>query len=313
MNKSLDDISIGTIGVFCLVAERNGFTQAAKIAGLTPAAVSRAMSRLEEKLGASLFVRSTRHVRLTESGQRYYQQCRIAMDSLASGELALHGELESLKGRISLSMPTSYGHYRIIPLIAEFQEKNPDVEIVAHIENDNANLIARDFDFVIRSGEAPDSGLIARPLERPELVVVATPRYLQKFGMPQSLDDLEKHQCLSFSLPRTGRIVPWRFRLEGKDVEMSLPGRTHCHGDVLGPVSLARQGAGITQTYFYVVERDLQEGSLKVVLKDYGGRRGLMSVMYPAHRYMPVRVRKFIDFLIEKLLLNKPFIKKESN
>nr|UKE84213.1 LysR substrate-binding domain-containing protein [Pectobacterium sp. PL152] len=114
------------------------------------------------------------------------------------------------------------------------------------------------------------------------------------------------------SLPRTGRIVPWRFRLEGKDVEMSLPGRTHCHGDVLGPVSLARQGAGITQTYFYVVERDLQEGSLKVVLKDYGGRRGLMSVMYPAHRYMPVRVRKFIDFLIEKLLLNKPFIKKKN-
>lgn len=299
--RRLDDFNLGSLELFCLVAELQSFTAAANAAGLTPAAVSRTIARLETRLGSQLFVRTTRRVRLTEGGAAYHRQCRDALAQLMDAERELTGEQQVPSGTVRVSLPTSYGHHRVLPLLPRFRARYPEVQLELQLSNRNVDFTADGYDLAIRGRNPPDSGLVARKLEDAVLVVVASPAYLRRHGTPRTLESLQRHECLHFHLPSTGQLVPWIFHRDGQEFEVPVRGALRCADDILAPVTLARHGAGLVQTYRFIVEQDLQAGTLKEVLSSFAGASRPFSVLYPAQRHMPRRVRVFIDFLLDEL------------
>lgn len=300
MRRHFDDIQLGSIELFCLAAESGGFTTAALTAGVTPAAVSRSVARLEKRLGTRLFVRTTRSIRLTEQGRAYFEQCREALAQLVEAEREVTGQQLEPSGVLRISIPTTYGHHRILPLLPAFRERFPKVKVDIHLSNRNIDFVDEGYDMAIRVRAQPDSTLIAHPLEDAALVVVAAPGYLARAGVPQALDDLARHECIQFELPSSGRRIAWLFREAGRDREILADGSYVCSDDVLGGVTLARHGAGLFQAYRFIVERELAEGSLVEVLQAYGGRSRPFTLLYPHGRYLPSRSRVFIEFLMEQ-------------
>lgn len=300
MRRQFDDVLLGSIELFCLAAEEGGFTAAALVAGVTPAAVSRSVGRLEERLGTKLFVRTTRSIRLTEGGRSYYEQCRQALTQLVDAEREVMGKQQEPSGTLRISLPTTYGHHRILPLLPEFRRRYPKVRVEAHLSNRNIDFVGEGYDMAVRVRAQPDSTLIARPLEDARLLVVAAPEYLQRIGTPLVLDDLQQHECIQFELPSSGRRITWLFSEGGKEREMLTDGGYLCSDDVLGGVTLAKHGAGLFQTYRFIVERELAEGSLVEVLQPFAGRSRPFTLLYPQHKHMPLRLRAFVNFIMEK-------------
>lgn len=297
MTRHFDDVQLGSIELFCLAAETGSFTAAANLAGVTPAAVSRSVARLEERLGVRLFVRTTRQMRLTDSGRVYYQQCRQALTQLVDAEREVTGQQSQPSGLLRISVPTPYAHYRLLPKLPAFRRLFPDVQIDVHISNRNIDFADDGFDLAIRGKAPTDSGLIARTLEEAELVVVATPEYLREAGTPTSLEALAKHDCIQYQLPSSGRNLPWAFQRDGQWVELETSGNCACLDDYLGAVTLVKHGAGLMQTYRFTVQQALERGELCEVLSAFGGARRPFILLYPHARHVPQRVRAFIDFI----------------
>lgn len=299
MKRHFDDIQLGSIELFCLAAEAGSFTAAALAAGVTPAAVSRSISRLEERLGARMFVRTTRSIRLTESGRVYFEQCSQALTQLVEAERQVSGQQLKPSGTLRMSIPTTYGHHRILPLLPEFRRRYPDVTVDINLSNRNIDFVAEGYDMAVRVRTQPDSTLIARKLEDGALVMIATPDYLQRAGTPQTLEDLADHECIQYELPSNGRRIPWLFQENGQPRELLAESGYCCSDDVLGGVTLAKHGAGLFQAYRFSVEKELREGSLVEVLADYAGRSRPFTLLYPSNRHVPLRLRAFIDYLME--------------
>lgn len=298
MQRQFGDILLGSIELFCLAAETGGFTSAALAAGVTPAAVSRSISRLEKRLGLRLFVRTTRSVRLTEAGRAYFAQCRQALAQLAEAEREVMGQQARPSGTLRISVPTTYGHHRILPMLPAFRERFPDIRLHVHLSNRNVDFVEEGYDMAVRVRAQPDSTLIARHLEDASLVVVAARRYLRKAGTPRTLADLAAHECIQFELPSSGRRISWLFKENGVDREVFADSAYSCSDDVLGGVTLAKSGAGLFQTYRFVVEKELADGTLVEVLKPFAGRSRPYTLLYPDGRHVPLRMRVFIDFLM---------------
>lgn len=299
MKRSFDEVQLGSIELFCMAAELGGFTAAAQVAGVTPAAVSRSVARLEARLGVRLFVRTTRHIRLTEGGRDYFEQCRQALNQLIEAERQVSGQQLEAAGTLRISLPTTYGHHRVLPLLPAFRQRYPGVKVEVHLSNRNVDFVEEGYDLAIRVRAQPDSGLIARPLEEAALVVVATPAYLQQAGTPQNLDELAQHECIQFELPSSGRRISWLFNEQGRERELFTEGSYCCADDVLGGVTLASSGAGLFQTYRFIVERQLASGELVQVLQPFAGRSRPFTLLYPHGRHVPIRVRVFVDFLLQ--------------
>jgi DNA-binding transcriptional LysR family regulator len=299
MNRPYDAPTLGGIDLFCHSAEADSFTIAAARVGVTPAAVSRAVARLEARLGVRLFARTTRQIRLTDAGRAYYAQCRSALDRLRDAEREIGEQQRAARGVVRISMPTPFGHHRVLPLLPRFRERHPEVDIEVHLDNRNVDFTADGYDLAVRGRAPPDSGLVARTLVDAELVVAGTPEYLRRHGTPLAPADLAGHACLQFVLPSTGQLIPWLFRDDGADIELATTGGIACSGDLLGMVTLARHGGGLVQTYRFIVEDDLAAGRLVEVLQPHGGRSRPFSLLYPADRHMPLRVRVLVDFLVD--------------
>jgi DNA-binding transcriptional LysR family regulator len=301
MERPLNDVMLGSLELFCLAAEHGSFTAAALAAGLHPAAVSRSVARLEERLGVRLFVRSTRRILLTDGGRTYYEHCRQALGLMREAESRLTGEQSAPSGLVRISIASPYAHYRVLPLLPKFRALHPLVRFDVNLGNRNIDFTAEDFDLAIRGRTPPDSTLVARKLEDAELVLVAAPSYLARAGTPRALDELSRHDCVQFVLPSTGQFVPWLFRVDGRDVELQTPPTWRCGEDYLGMVTLAREGAGLLQTYRYIVQDALAAGDLRELLPEAGGRSRPFSLIYPDRQHTALRVRAVIDFLVREL------------
>lgn len=302
MTRQFNDLQLGSIELFCLTAQHRGFTAAAQAAGLTAAAVSRSVARLEARLGVRLLMRTTRQVRLTDAGQHYYDQCRQALGQLVEAERQVTGQQLAASGLVRVSLPTSYGHYRVLPLLPAFTRKYPEIELDLQLTNRNVDFTAEGFDLAVRARTPPDSGLVARKLEDAPLVVVASPAYLRRRRKPRSVDELLQHDCIGFVQPNTGQPVPWLFRQGGQIVERAVSTRIRCADDILGPVTLARAGAGVLQTYRFLVEADLEDGRLVELVAESAGASRPFSLLYPADGHKPLRVRVLMDYLVTSLV-----------
>jgi DNA-binding transcriptional LysR family regulator len=147
----------------------------------------------------------------------YFEQCRQALSQLVDAERLVTGEQAAPAGLLRISMPTPYAHYRVLPLLPLFRKRYPQVQLDVHLSNRNIDFADEGYDLAIRGRAPDDSSLIARKLEDAELVLAATPSYLKRAGKPKTLEDLQKHECIQFELPSTGRRIPWTFQVDGKD------------------------------------------------------------------------------------------------
>ena len=288
---------LGDVEVFIAVVEHGSFTAGAVALSTTPSVLSRSVSRLEVRLGRQLLQRTTRRVSLTEAGRLYLEQARAAFTLLDEAGRDAQGQEGELTGRVRLSVPTTYGHYRLPPLLARFARQYPQVQVELNITNRNVDLVAEGFDLAIRLGQLPDSGLVARKLEDAALLLVASADYLQRMGTPRTLEELQRHLCLPFVMPRTGRLAPWVFRDGGADVDWLPASSIKTSDDVLGVVSLAERGMGICQSYEFIVRERMQRGQLIEVLPQYRGRSRPFSVIYAPHRHQSAATRAMIDLL----------------
>ncbi|MDZ4393437.1 LysR family transcriptional regulator [Cypionkella sp.] len=293
---------LGDVEAFMMVIEQGSMTKAAVTLATTPSILSRAITRLESRLGVQLLRRTTRRLHLTDAGQRYLVQTRAAFDLIVEAEDALQGEdgIESVNGRVRMSVPTTYGHHRLPPMLAKFTETFPQVQLELSIINRNVDLIAEGYDLAIRLGPLPSSGLAARKLEDAPLRLVAAPGYLAKSGQPEMISELTEHRLLAFTMPSTGRLAPWLLRTGREVVEWLPEGRISVFDDVLGCVSLAEQGIGICQSYDFVVRDHIERGTLVEVLPKTAGATRPFSIIFATHRHLPSATRKLIDFLVQE-------------
>lgn len=299
MNRHFDDLQIGSLEIFCSTVELGSFTAAAVSAGLTPAAVSRSISRIEERLGVKLFIRTTRQLRATEEGKNYYYFCRKALDQLIDAESQISGKQQEVSGTLRISVPTAYAHYKLLPNLLSFYQLYPKLKLDLHVSNHNVDLIAQDYDFAIRGNFLPDSGLIARKLEDAALCVVATPEYLKKHPAPQHPSELENHECIQFEIPSTGKSARWTFYESGAEISVAVPGRILCQDDYLSTLTLVKTGIGLMQVYRFTVEKELQEGSLVEVLQDYNQTSRPFYLLYAQANYQPLKSKAFIQHLFQ--------------
>lgn len=301
MQSTFGDIALSHIEVLLNVVDLGNFTLAAHAAGISPAAVSKIVSRLEKRLGIHIFVRTTRHMRLTDSGQKYVDSARQALALLREAELHATGAQTVPTGNIRLSLPTPYANWRVLPVLAEFREKFPGISINVHISNHTVNLTGDPFDIAIRGSELADSDMIARKLEDAELVIFASPAYMRGAAALKTPGDLEHHECIQFVLPRSGKNSNWIYMENRVMKEVATTGAITCEEEYLGGLALAQSGAGIYQTYRFAIDEDLKAGRLVELLPEYGGATRPFYLVYPRSSVQTARLRAFIDFLADKL------------
>lgn len=288
---------LGDVEALIVVVEHGSLTAGAIALGTTPSVLSRAIARLEARLGCQLLRRTTRSIGLTDAGRLYLEQSKSAFALIDDAERAIQGEHGVVSGRIRLSVPTTYGHYRLPGLLSGFVQRFPQVQVDINISNRNVDLVAEGFDFAIRLGQLRDSGLIARKLEDAPLCLVAAPDYLQRMGTPHDIDQLAQHRAIAFLLPSTGRPIPWQLRVAGADVDFQPNVQLEVTDDALGVVSLAESGLGICQSYDFIVRERLARGSLVEILPQLRGRSRPFSLLYAAQRRLTAAARAFIDHL----------------
>ncbi|MCE4545895.1 MULTISPECIES: LysR family transcriptional regulator [unclassified Caballeronia] len=291
---------LGEIQLFCAAAKAQSFTGAAAAAGVTPSAISKAVGRLENRLGLLLFHRTTRAVRLTDDGLVYYDACRLALENIQETEhsLTAHGQP---RGELKISVPPSYGIKHIVPLIPQYVERyDGKVEVVVSLSNAVADFATQDFDMTIRLGQVADSRLVGRLLHNAQLRVVASPEYLRRHPAPARPEALRDHVCLGFVMPDSGRPLPWSFAEEAKTAyEIPVrPAMTFDHP--FATLACAVNGGGVTQLFDFTVEDDLRDGRLVEVLAQYRPLPQPIFAVYPTNRHLSAKVRTFVDFLLER-------------
>ncbi len=297
---------LGDVELFQATVETGSFSAAAVSMGMSPSAISRAVERLERHLGLQLLRRTTRSLSLTDAGRTYLERSLAAFALMDDTEQTLRGDTREVSGRVRLSVPTTWGHHRAAARLSDFAQRYPDVAIELSVSNRNVDLVAEGFDVAVRRGSLPDSGLVARTLEDASLCLVASPDYLRRRGVPQMIADLEHHDCLPFILPSTGKRMAWELRENGEDLDWTPPARIAVSDDALGCVSLAEHGAGIAQTFDFVVEAALAQGRLVEVLPQTRGRSRLFSLIYAPHRRLPAATRALIEALTASPVRDAP-------
>ena len=259
MQRQFDDLLLGSIELFCLAAELGSFTLAANAASVTPAAVSRSVARLEARLGVRLFVRTTRQIRLTDSGRRYFEQCRDALSQLVDAEREATGQQATPAGVLRIRCRHRTGTIACCRCCQRFAS-DTRTRVDTHLSNRNIDFAEEGYDLAIRGSAPADSNLIARKLEDAELVIVATPGYLKRADADRRRRPVQ-HECIQFELPSSGRTIPWLFNDGSDEIDVATTGSYGTSGDYLAGVTLARSGAGLFQTYRFIVEQDLRAGT----------------------------------------------------
>jgi DNA-binding transcriptional LysR family regulator len=290
---------LGSIAIFCKAAELGSFTAAARALALTPAAVSRSVGRLEERLGNKLFRRTTRSMQLTDDGQLYYAQCRAALGQIEDAQRSITGQHTHPRGLLRISVPGTYAHTRLLPRLPAFRALYPDVELDINISTRNIDFVDEGYDVAIRQGTPPDSRLVARKLEDAPVGVYASPAYLRARGTPQTLADLQDttlHTLLPFVLASTGRAMPWLFMQNGQPTELVPHSNVQVSEDPLGTVVLARAGMGLVQTMQWIAHSHAAE--LTEVLQPFAGRTRSFYVLYPQNKHLAARARVLVDYLL---------------
>lgn len=289
--------SASEMGLFALVVEANGFKAAGQRLGLSPSAVSKRISRLEDRLGARLLHRTTRRLALTEVGGVYFEHCRQILDQIAEAEREVADTMAVARGHLRVTVPLAFGPARIAPLLPEFLERYPQVRVSVVALDRDVDLIGEGFDVAIRVARLRDSSLIARRLTSNRRVVCATAGYFAKHGTPRHPAGLDGHNCLVNTVYSPQGA--WSFKKGNRLHSVQVRGNL----EFTSPQALrevALRGLGIGLLPAFLVDADLRSGRLLAVLTDYVSEDADVFLIYPHSRHLSPKVRVFVDFLADR-------------
>ena len=284
--------------VFVQTAVAESFVGAGRALGLSPSAVSKSISRLEERVGVRLFQRSTRSVHLTSEGQVFLERCRRIMGEIDMAENELSAMSGKPRGRLRVGLPLAGG--LPLPVISAFMQAHPNIELDLDITDRVADMIDEGLDVVIRGGELNDSRLMSRRLGTYRLHLVATPGYLAERGEPMTPSDLAQHACLHYRYPSSGKLASWPVRHSRAAAgALALP-MTLVVSDLEALRYLAQDGQGITCLPDFSIKEALADGKLKTVLDRYMTQSTTFWILWPSSRQMTPKVRVFVDFVAQR-------------
>ena len=296
--KTLGDDRARSLEVFTAVVAQGSFSAAGRQLGLTPSAVSRAIDRIEARLGVRLLLRSTRALALTAEGQAYLGAARRILTDLDDAEQAI-ADQGAPRGRLRVNAAQAHGRLRIVPLLGEFARLYPQILIDISLSDRLVDVAGGQADVAIRFGPLADSPLTARKLGESRRVIVASPDYLRRSRTPKVPEDLHDHNCLNFNFRRAEPV--WPFRREGHDYVLSVDGNIEANnGETLG--QLAAAGVGIARVGSFSVVAEIASGELVPLLEEYNpGDIETIHAVFVGGPNVPARVRVFVDFLASRL------------
>ncbi len=285
---------LNAMKVFVAVADEQSFTGAANRLGMAKSAVSKYISDLELDLGTGLLNRTTRRLSLTETGQAYRDRCINILAQIEETELEIQNLQVEPRGTLRINAGVSFGINHLAPAITSFMKSWPDIKVELSLADRYVDVIEEGLDLVIRIGQLSDSTLIARKITTSRQALCASPDYLSRYGTPLHPRDLSKHNCLSYSLLRTGN--DWALDDNGKPLTVSISGSLLVNnGDVLRIAAL--DGLGIYNAPTFIVAPDLKTGKLVQVLADFETSPHNIYAVYPPNRHLSAKVRTLVDFL----------------
>ncbi len=285
--------------IFVKVAETGSFADTARQMHISAPVVTRAVASLEELIGARLFVRTTRSVKLTEAGMRYFGDCRRILSDIAEAEAAAGGSYATPTGTLSVTAALLFGQMHVLPIVTEYLDAFPAMRATTLFVDRPVNIVDEGIDVAVRIGHLPDSGLAAIRVGMVRRVVCGSPDYFERHGIPNTPADLKDHRIAAST--SAWASPEWRF---AGNHRVTIDAALQCNTNEAA-ITSARQGWGLTRALHYQIGPALLAGDLQIVLSDYEEPPMPIHVLHPEGRNAPAKVRAFVDMAASRLRENR--------
>jgi DNA-binding transcriptional LysR family regulator len=297
---TFDSRLLSGIGVLAEVVEAGNFARAGEALGLTPSGVSRAVARLEARLGIRLFDRTARVVRLTEEGRQFHAQVAPLLAGLEEATAEASSAAHTIRGRLRVNADPWFARLVLAPRLPEFLARYPALTLEITVRDTPGDLVQDGMDVAVRFGEVGPPGQIARKLMETRIVTIAAPSYLARHGTPRHPSDLERHECLLYRDPASGRPFDWEYRRKREMVEVKAKGRV-VFNDLATKLAACVAGHGIAQSVEFGLEPLLASKAVVQVLPNWAEERFALYSYYLTRHLPTAKVRAFLDFLKESM------------
>ena len=296
---SFDERMLNGMGVLSAIVDSGSFAAASEALDMSQSGVSRSVARLEARLGIRLFDRTTRSVKLTDEGRRFYEQIVPLLSGLEEAAASASQGASAVRGRLRVNIDPFFSRLFLGPRLGAFVEKHPDLQLDLITRDQLGDMVADGFDLAVRFGQPRESTLIARKLLDTRVITVASPAYLKKHGRPFAPADLERepHTCIQFRDPETGRPFQWEFHRGKKKILVAARGRLTAN-DVGTMHGVCLAGHGIAQVLALGTEPLLASGRLIDLFPDWPDETFPLYAAYPSRHHLPAKVRAFFDFIV---------------
>jgi DNA-binding transcriptional LysR family regulator len=284
------------VGVLHAVVESGNFARAAEALGLTASGVSRAVARLEARIGARLIDRTTRSLALTEEGRRFYERVRPCLDDIEEAAIAVAGAADTARGHVRVNIDPYLIRIALGGRLGAFLDAHPGLTLDLITRDQIGDLVGDGMDVAVRFGDPVNAALIVRKLADVAVLTVAAPAYLAAHGRPQAPDDLTRHECLQFRDPTTGRAYAWEFHRDGTVETVRTRGRIMV-SDAGTLMAECLAGAGVAQILDIGADALFDSGQLQRLLPDWSGETFPLYALYSSRHPPSAKVRAFIDFV----------------
>ncbi|MDZ7823630.1 MAG: LysR family transcriptional regulator [Ahrensia sp.] len=287
--------NFGDLEIFARVVGAGSMSAAGRELGYSPAVVSKRLRRLEDRLGTRLLQRTTRQIALTEAGQGFYERVVAILAGVEDAEAFVSRRSAVARGTLKVSGPTSFGRLHIAPNLAGFMADNLDLNVNLILSDDLVDVVGEGYDVAIRIAELADSSLVARKLAPVRRILCASPTYLAAKGKPQTISDLDGHNCLTHKLAEV-----WRIDSNDGLISFRPTGSLSTNSsEVVREACIA--GLGIALRATWDIGNELKEGKLVQVLPEFSPRSDMaIYAIYPSRQFLPIKVRVFIDYLANR-------------
>ncbi|MEA3113722.1 MAG: hypothetical protein QOG58_3521 [Caballeronia sp.] len=296
---SFDERMLNGMGVLSAIVDSGSFAAASEALDMSQSGVSRSVARLEARLGIRLFDRTTRSVKLTDEGRRFYEQIVPLLSGLEEAAASASQGASAVRGRLRVNIDPFFSRLFLGPRLGAFVEKYPELHLDLITSNQLGDMVADGFDLAVRFGQPRESTLIARKLLDTRVITVASPAYIKKHGRPLAPADLERepHTCIQFRDPETGRPFQWEFHRGKKKILIAARGRLSAN-DVGTMHGVCLAGHGIAQVLALGAEQLLASGRLVDLFPDWPDETFPLYAAYPSRHHLPAKVRAFFDFIV---------------
>jgi DNA-binding transcriptional LysR family regulator len=294
---AFDGRLLSGVGVLAAIVESGNFARAGEALGLTPSGVSRAVARLEARVGVRLFDRTPRAVTLTDEGRRFHAEIAPLLMRMEEAAEAAGGSASLVRGRLRVNVDPWFARYALAPRLPEFLARHPELTLEILVRDALGDLVGEGIDVAVRFGEPEPSALIARKLLETTIVTCASPAYLAERGEPRHPLDIENYECLESLDTKTGRPYGWEFRRGDEIIEPKIRGRLIVN-DLATKLEACVAGLGVVQTFALGLDPWLKRGDLVQILPDWAEEPWPLYAYHPSRHLPPAKVRTFVKFVL---------------